>query len=179
MSVGRDRDLCGCVCPVHVEDMLSWNIATSSVQSIRWCHFNQVNCEEWLINDQTGAIYDIHAGFDAKIDLLSTRLIFADSSNRIKNSLLTVINVIKLKTFIKQVSMKYWHYCVWDGDNRLNCGGRRDQGLYPTASYLSHLSVFLPYESSSDSELSWRGQRKNMTYVIHAWKIHPGDTIQD
>ncbi len=48
--VSADRDLCGCICPTHVEDMLSWDIATS----------NQVNCEEWLINDQTGPSYDIH-----------------------------------------------------------------------------------------------------------------------
>uniref|UniRef100_A0A673L3H8 Vasopressin V2 receptor n=1 Tax=Sinocyclocheilus rhinocerous TaxID=307959 RepID=A0A673L3H8_9TELE len=30
-------------------------------------------------------------------------------------------------------------------------------------------------KSSSDSELSWQGLRKNMNYVIHAWKIHPAD----
>uniref|UniRef100_A0A672S985 Vasopressin V2 receptor n=1 Tax=Sinocyclocheilus grahami TaxID=75366 RepID=A0A672S985_SINGR len=31
-------------------------------------------------------------------------------------------------------------------------------------------------KSSSDSELSWQGLRKNMNYVIHAWKIHPVDS---
>lgn len=99
LSVSRGGDLCGCNCPMHVEDMLSWDIATSSIQSSWRCYFN---CEEWYANEQTGPIYDIKIiswGFYAKIGPLIMMLI---SSTRIKNSLLTVIiNLITLQRILR------------------------------------------------------------------------------
>lgn len=41
---------------------------------------------------------------------------------------------------------------------------------------LSHLSVFFCHKSSSDSQLAWQGLRKKINYVIHASKLHPGDS---
>ncbi len=114
-------------------------------------------------------------GFYAKMDLLRMKLIFAVSLNKIQNSSLTVII-----TLIKR------HCCVWDGDKRFNCRGRRDQGLNTTASYFIPfiwLSAACPPKSQSFHGKDWgrtwimwfmHGKCIQGTVQIHAKPKHPG-----